>query len=170
MIKGTFDAFADQFRNVGPFAYGVSENPLANIFAAIKYAQAVYGLTMMSNGSGLGSGHGYAAGTASAAPGFAWVGEHGPELLRFADGEQVAPVMASPARPYRPTAPAAPHAGDTPSLAALLTATNARLDTLIAPGAAAPGASAAALGASLNGMSRQAVTRAMYPTRVGGGR
>jgi hypothetical protein len=36
----------------------------------------------------------YAGGTSSAAPGWAWVGERGPELVRFRGGEQVAPAYA----------------------------------------------------------------------------
>jgi hypothetical protein len=40
----------------------------------------------------------YARGTSSAAPGWAWVGEHGPELLKFRGGEQVAPVHAGSGR------------------------------------------------------------------------
>jgi SLT domain-containing protein len=64
-------------------------NPLANIAAAINYARHRYGPTLMSGGMGMGSGHGYAAGTVSAAPGWAWVGERGPELMRFKGGEQV---------------------------------------------------------------------------------
>jgi SLT domain-containing protein len=39
-----------------------------------------------------GSYVGYGAGTASAAPGWAWVGEHGPELMHFRGGEQVVPA------------------------------------------------------------------------------
>lgn len=37
---------------------------------------------------------GYAAGTNSASPGWAWVGEEGPELMRFRGGEQVVPNHA----------------------------------------------------------------------------
>lgn len=38
---------------------------------------------------------GYAAGTRSAAPGWSWVGEKGPELMRFRGGEQVMPSDVS---------------------------------------------------------------------------
>jgi len=86
VIDPTFNAFAGGLRGLGIW------NPLANIFAAIEYARAVYGPTLMSGGSGLGSGHGYALGTAAAAPGWAWVGERGPELMRFRGGEQVIPA------------------------------------------------------------------------------
>jgi hypothetical protein len=37
---------------------------------------------------------GYARGTNSASPGWAWVGEEGPELMRFRGGEQVVPTSA----------------------------------------------------------------------------
>jgi len=37
-------------------------DPLANVSAAINYARHVYGPSLMRGGSGLGSGHGYAAG------------------------------------------------------------------------------------------------------------
>jgi SLT domain-containing protein len=44
---------------------GTSSNiydPLANIAAAINYARAVYGPTLLRGGMGMGSGHGYDAG------------------------------------------------------------------------------------------------------------
>lgn len=41
---------------------------------------------------------GYASGTASAAPGYAWVGEDGPELVKFSGGEQVLTATQSMAR------------------------------------------------------------------------
>jgi SLT domain-containing protein len=94
VIQGTFDAYAGRFRNTGPFEYGVSVNPLANVYAAIKYAQANYGPGLRNAYGGIGTGHGYAYGTASALPGWAWVGERGPELVKFRGGEQVAPVYA----------------------------------------------------------------------------
>jgi hypothetical protein len=70
-------------------------NPLANVAAAINYAMHTYGPSLMRGGMGLGSGHGYALGTLSAAPGWAWVGESGPELMRFRGGEQVVPAGRS---------------------------------------------------------------------------
>ncbi len=95
VIAGTFASYAGQFRNTGPFEYGVSVNPLANIYAAIKYAQANYGPGLRNAYGGIGTGHGYAYGTSSAAPGWAWVGERGvPELIHFRGGEQVGPVYA----------------------------------------------------------------------------
>ena len=73
---------------------GTSNNiydPLANIAAAINYAKHTYGPSLMSGGMGMGSGHGYAMGTNRASRGWAWVGERGPELLRFRGGESVTP-------------------------------------------------------------------------------
>jgi hypothetical protein len=78
-----------------PGTSGNIRDPLANIAAAINYARRVYGPTLMSGGMGIGSGHGYATGTMSAAPGWAWVGEHGPELMHFRGGEQVVPAGRS---------------------------------------------------------------------------
>lgn len=41
---------------------------------------------------------GYASGTASAAPGYAWVGEDGPELVKFSGGEEALTATQSMAR------------------------------------------------------------------------
>lgn len=38
VIGPTFAAYAGRFRNVGPFSYGVSTNPEANIYAALNYS------------------------------------------------------------------------------------------------------------------------------------
>jgi hypothetical protein len=43
VIRGTFAAYAGPYRNVGPFAYGVSMNPLANSYAGANYAVHRYG-------------------------------------------------------------------------------------------------------------------------------
>lgn len=43
VIGPTFARFAGAFRNVGPFLYGVSINPLANIFAGLNYDLNTYG-------------------------------------------------------------------------------------------------------------------------------
>ncbi|MFI2716307.1 transglycosylase SLT domain-containing protein [Streptomyces collinus] len=43
VIGPTFRSHAGKMRNVGPFSYGVSTNPLANIYASMRYAMAAYG-------------------------------------------------------------------------------------------------------------------------------
>lgn len=64
-------------------------DPLANIAAALNYAEHGRGF---GRGPGqIGSGHGYARGTDGAAAGWAWVGEQGPELVHFHGGEMVMP-------------------------------------------------------------------------------
>ena len=55
-IMSTFLAYAGPFRNRSIY------NPLANIYAAINYAIHRYGRSLMRNGMGIGSGHGYDSG------------------------------------------------------------------------------------------------------------
>ncbi|MFI9598940.1 peptidoglycan DD-metalloendopeptidase family protein [Streptomyces sp. NPDC052043] len=43
VIEGTFRRFAGKYKNTGPFLYGVSTSPIANIYASMKYALATYG-------------------------------------------------------------------------------------------------------------------------------
>jgi SLT domain-containing protein/phage-related protein len=71
-------------------------DPLANVAAAINYAKHVYGPSLMSGGMGLGSGHGYQFGTNSAARGWRWINEGGPNpaLMHFQGGEKVIPAGA----------------------------------------------------------------------------
>jgi SLT domain-containing protein len=57
VIGPTFAAYAGRYRGVGPFEYGVSENPFANIYAGINYAIHRYGNPGWL--SVLGHGHGY---------------------------------------------------------------------------------------------------------------
>ena len=78
-------------------------DPLANIAAAINYS--AHGRGFGSGAGQMGSGHGYAEGTPGAAPGWAWVGERGPELVRFAGGEQVLPAAGSAGTWPAPPAP-----------------------------------------------------------------
>lgn len=59
VIGPTFAAYAGPFRNTGPFEYGVSVNPLANIFAGLNYAVHRYGAAWTRV---LGQGHGYDSG------------------------------------------------------------------------------------------------------------
>lgn len=58
VIGPTFARWAGPFRNTGPFLYGVSTNPLANIYAGLDYAVHSY----PDWTSVLGQGHGYASG------------------------------------------------------------------------------------------------------------
>ena len=43
VIGPTFASYAGRFRNTGPFEYGVSVNPLANVYAGLNYALNRYG-------------------------------------------------------------------------------------------------------------------------------
>ncbi|MDO0916800.1 hypothetical protein QQM39_40125 [Streptomyces sp. DT2A-34] len=43
VIGPTFRAYAGKMRNVGPFLYGTSTNPLANVYASMRYAMSAYG-------------------------------------------------------------------------------------------------------------------------------
>ena len=64
-------------------------NPIIEGVAALRYISAVYGSPYGIPGLFSGGYRGYAFGTSSAAPGWAWVGERGPELVRFRGGERV---------------------------------------------------------------------------------
>lgn len=76
VIRGTFQAYAGRYRNTGPFLYGVSTNPMANIYSSMRYALAAYGsLPRAYNRAG-----GYRNGTTSSAAGMHLFGEAGPEL------------------------------------------------------------------------------------------
>ncbi|WP_189552940.1 peptidoglycan DD-metalloendopeptidase family protein [Streptomyces lavendofoliae] len=79
VIRPTFQRHAGRYRTTGPFSYGVSTNPLANVYASMRYALAQYGsLPRAYNRPG-----GYASGGTPRAGEWAWVGEQGPELVRF---------------------------------------------------------------------------------------
>ncbi|WAB08840.1 tape measure protein [Streptomyces phage Success] len=86
VIGPTFAAYAGMFRKTGPFMYGTSVNPLANIYAGLNYARNRYGSRWQSV---LAGNTGYATGTLSASPGLALVGEKGRELVAFGGGERV---------------------------------------------------------------------------------
>ncbi len=43
VIRPTFQRWAGPFRGTGPFMYGVSINPLANVYSSMKYALGTYG-------------------------------------------------------------------------------------------------------------------------------
>lgn len=86
VIGPTFKRWAGPFAGTGPFLYGTSVNPLANIYAGLNYASHRYGSKWQSVLSG---NKGYAMGTHSASPGLALVGEKGRELVMFGGGERV---------------------------------------------------------------------------------
>ncbi|MER5883085.1 transglycosylase SLT domain-containing protein [Streptomyces sp. NPDC001941] len=86
VIGPTYGAYAGPFRSTGPFMYGTSVNPLANIYAGLNYARNRYGSRWQSM---LAGNTGYATGTLSASPGLAMVGEKGPELIAFGGGQRV---------------------------------------------------------------------------------
>ncbi|MGW1673293.1 transglycosylase SLT domain-containing protein [Streptomyces sp. NPDC002324] len=86
VIGPTFAAYAGMFKKTGPFLYGTSVNPLANIYAGLNYARNRYGSRWQSM---LAGNTGYATGTLSASPGLAMVGEKGRELVAFGGGERV---------------------------------------------------------------------------------
>ncbi|MFB7736163.1 phage tail tape measure protein [Streptomyces sp. NPDC056112] len=81
-IGSTFNAYAGPFKDRGIY------DPLANIYAGINYAMHRYGKNWISVMTRPG---GYAKGTQGrgAAPGWAWVGEQGPELINLRGGEDI---------------------------------------------------------------------------------
>ncbi|MEV3860710.1 transglycosylase SLT domain-containing protein [Streptomyces sp. NPDC050095] len=86
VIGPTFGHYAGPFRGTQPQMYGVSVDPLANIYAGLNYAKNRYGSRWQSV---LAGNTGYATGTLSASPGLAMVGEKGRELVAFGGGERV---------------------------------------------------------------------------------
>jgi SLT domain-containing protein/phage-related protein len=91
VIRPTFQSHAGRFRKTGPFMYGTSINPLANVYASMRYALSAYGsLSRAYNRPG-----GYAGGTDGSSAGWHWVGEMGPELLKLPSGAQVRSHRAS---------------------------------------------------------------------------
>ena len=76
VIRPTFQAYAGKYRKTGPFMYGVSVAPIANIYASMRYALSRYGsLPRAYNRPG-----GYRNGTNSSTAGWHLFGEEGPEL------------------------------------------------------------------------------------------
>ncbi|MGW2041071.1 peptidoglycan DD-metalloendopeptidase family protein [Streptomyces virginiae] len=85
VIRPTFDAYAGPMRSVGPFMHGVSVDPIANIYSSMRYAVSRYGsLPRAYDRPG-----GYASGGFPGVGELAWVGEQGPELVRFLAPSQV---------------------------------------------------------------------------------
>ncbi|MFE9810711.1 phage tail tape measure protein [Streptomyces sp. NPDC005548] len=75
-IGATFNAYAGKLRGRGIY------DPLANIYASMRYALSRYG----SLASAYNRPGGYASGGRPSAGELAWVGEQGPELVRFGSG------------------------------------------------------------------------------------
>jgi SLT domain-containing protein len=83
VIRPTYQAYAGRYRNKGPFMYGTSIDPLANVYASMRYALSAYGsLSRAYNRPG-----GYANG--GMARGLSIVGERGPELINAGSGSRV---------------------------------------------------------------------------------
>lgn len=91
VIKGTFQRYAGPYRNTGPFLYGVSTNPAANIYSSMKYALSAYG----SLASAYGRAGGYRLGTMGSTSGWHWLGEDGPELAKLPTGTRIRSARTS---------------------------------------------------------------------------
>ncbi|WP_406864001.1 peptidoglycan DD-metalloendopeptidase family protein [Streptomyces sp. HUAS MG47] len=85
LIRPTFDAYAGHMRGVGPKLHGVSTNPLANVYSSMRYAMSRYG----SLPTAYGRPGGYATGGFPELGELSWVGENGPELVRWLHPAQV---------------------------------------------------------------------------------
>jgi SLT domain-containing protein len=144
-IGATFNAYAGPYRSRGIF------DPLANIYAALRYTLARYGTL-----AALGQPGGYAQGTLNAARGWGLVGERGPELVMFRGGEQVLPITQSYAV-RRPPGTAEPG----PAFSGL----EARLDRMIALLERLPARTGAATAAGIGGVTRGAAAAGYYSTR-----
>jgi hypothetical protein len=144
VIGGTYATYgAPRFGYPPPVAYGVSENALANIYAALNYG-AHNGRGFGTGPGQIGSGHGYDSG-GFLPPGLslAWNGTGRPEPV----------IPAAPGAASRKTGPA--------TGGATLDDVAGLLEELIGVTAAAPGGFAGAL----NGMARGTGYAAMYSTR-----
>jgi hypothetical protein len=94
----------------------------------------------------------YASGTASALPGWAWVGERGPEMVRFRGGEQVIPAHATGG------------GGDGwAALVAELRALRGQMAELNRTTAAIPAATGRHVGGAIGGAASSASFRSRYP-------
>jgi SLT domain-containing protein/cell wall-associated NlpC family hydrolase len=157
VIDPTFNAYAGPLRGRGIW------DPLANIYAAIMYAAARYGPSLMRGSMGLGSGHGYAAGGPINEPitgigltsgtlytfgeqGREWViPEHPPAGTRgFANGGLIG------------TGPAA--YPESPALLAAIDRLTAALDDV-------PGQVAQGVAQALDGVARNSAVGAQWSTR-----
>lgn len=87
--QGLAQVIAPTFASYGS---GNILNPVDNVAAAINYINAVYGgIQNVQQANASLPPKGYAGGTFGADPGWAWVGERGPELMKMAGGETIIP-------------------------------------------------------------------------------
>ncbi len=87
--RATVQAYIDQAEGMLPQVRSAYANVARAASLALgpeKYADSAW----YANG-----GRGYASGTANAVPGWSWVGEEGPELMRMHGGEQILPSSVS---------------------------------------------------------------------------
>lgn len=87
--RATVQAYIDQAEGMLPqvrSAYANVARAASLALGPAKYADSA----RYANG-----GRGYASGTANAVPGWSWVGEEGPELMRMHGGEQILPSSVS---------------------------------------------------------------------------
>lgn len=87
--RATVQAYIDQAEGMLPqvrSAYANVARAASLAPGPAKYADSAW----YANG-----GRGYASGTANAVPGWSWVGEEGPELMRMHGGEQILPSSVS---------------------------------------------------------------------------
>ena len=87
--RATVQAYIDQAEGMLPqvrSAYANVARAASLALGPAKYADSAW----YANG-----GRGYARGTANAVPGWSWVGEEGPELMRMHGGEQILPSSVS---------------------------------------------------------------------------
>ncbi len=127
---------------------GTSDNiydPLANIAAALNYARNLYGPTLMRNGMGIGSGHGYAMGGLIPEPVLGW-GVNSGDRYTFAEHapEWVTPGAQPPGNPG-------------------VTAMLAKLDALITATNRIPAGVGDSVGGAIGGASMAASFRSRYP-------
>jgi SLT domain-containing protein len=93
VIGPTFRAYAGRFLNTGPFSYGTSTNPLANIYASIMYTLSRYRTL-----SAWGRPGGYAKGGVPPVGRPFWVGEDEPELMVLGRGTRAHVTPGAQAR------------------------------------------------------------------------
>lgn len=85
LAKGLMQTISATFNAYKLPGHGDIFNGYDNLLAALNYAKHRYGPSL----SFLGQGHGYADGGRPRAGEVAWVGERGPELVKFRGGEEV---------------------------------------------------------------------------------